>query len=173
MRRIFPHRLFSEALVSQFQHVLAASSITSAARSAAPGRANWRTRVRISSNSAGFGSKTLDLAEQALAIHFAVQNHSGSAAPDKRFGIAPLMIVGGKRKRNQHRRHSCRCDLAHRPRSRPRDDQIRLRERFRHILDERYDLAVHTCTREFVGKRLVFGCPGLMNNADGRPILAK
>ena len=74
-------------------------------------------------------------------VHLRIQNQPRRAGLFDRLRIAQLMLIGRRRQRHQYRRLARRRQSRSPCPARPADHQIRLRERRRHVVEERGHLA--------------------------------
>src|SRR5690349_1878874 len=118
-------------------------------------------------------SEVLDFLEQPLAVHVGVENHARGPHLNQGFRIPSLMIIGGKRKRDEYRSHTGRSDFVYRAGSGPRYNHISLPECFGHVLDERHDLSLKASAGEFPCESFMFCYTRLVDDAKTRPVLRK
>ena len=146
----------------------ATSSRISAARRAAPGCARPRAAAPMRANPAGSAANSRHGLEQSLARHLPVL---APAAPRPRARRLPRCATGVGRPRteraNQNGRLARRRQFGHRARARPAHHQVGLRERRRHIRDERQHLALQSGCRERRAPFFIRARSSLMDDAHG------
>ncbi len=116
-------------------HRFASSRQMSATRFVAPALRSPRALAAIV---ASFGRSSAP-SQSARRCGFQVTLHPelGRAAPDQLLGVVHLMIVRRVRERNEQAGDAHGSELGNRRRTRPANDDVRLRVTSRHVVDER------------------------------------